>query len=232
VDRGLGRHNLELLWFEVTGSKKPISIGFPSERDTLANCSSANIWTAPRLEHETKPPQISSESGRTCEAAKGQRGTVRAREKDFLMVWLLIAISICAIAILAGRAHSRYLDRLEAKIGAVVQIQLLSLLPDVESAPALAPELAPETGSEVPFDWFSGIRVVNQPCILAKEAEDRSLDCGIRLISDEGELLEAHDLRQLAVAASRANAIANRGKESGRKIELALALFCSDTATR
>jgi hypothetical protein len=24
---------------------------------------SANIWTAPRLEHETKPPQISSESG-------------------------------------------------------------------------------------------------------------------------------------------------------------------------
>ena len=32
---------------------------------------SANIWTAPRLEHETKPPQISSESGRTYEAVKG-----------------------------------------------------------------------------------------------------------------------------------------------------------------
>lgn len=140
------------------------------------------------------------------------------------MVWLLIGISICAIVILAGRAHSRYLDRLEAKFGAVVQIQLLSLSPEVESAA--------ETGSEVPFDSFSGILVVNQPCILPKEAEDRSLDCEIRLISDERELLETHDLRQVAVAASRANAIANRGKESGRKIELALALFCSDTATR
>jgi hypothetical protein len=90
----------------------------------------------------------------------------------------------------------------------------------------------PETGSEVPFGSFSGILVVNEPCIFPKGAEDRSLDRGIRLISDEGELLEAHDLRRVAVAASRANAIANRGKESGRNIELALALFCSDTATR
>jgi hypothetical protein len=144
------------------------------------------------------------------------------------MVWLFIGISICAIVILAGRAHSRYLDRLEAKFGAVVQIQLLSLSPEVELAPALAPEL----GSEIPFDSFSGILVVNQSCILPKEAEDRSLDCGIRLISDGRELLETQDLRQVAVAASRANAIANRGKESGRKIELAIALFCSDTATR
>jgi hypothetical protein len=148
------------------------------------------------------------------------------------MVWLLIAISICAIAILAGRAHSRYLDRLEAKFGAVVRVQLLSLSPELESAPTLAPELAPETWSEIQSDSFSGILVVNQPCILPKEAEDRSLDCGIRLISDERELLETHDLRQAAVAASRANAIANRGKESGRKIEFALALFCSDTTTR
>jgi hypothetical protein len=144
------------------------------------------------------------------------------------MVWLLIAISICAIVILAGRAHSRYLDRLEAKFGAVVQIQLLSLSPEVESAPALAPE----AGSEIPFDSFGGILVVNQTCILPKEAEDRSLDYEIRLISDEGELLEAYDLRQVAVAASRVNAIANRGKESGRKNELALALFCWDAATR
>jgi hypothetical protein len=144
------------------------------------------------------------------------------------MVWLLIGISTCAIVILAGRAHSRYLDRLEAKFGAVVQIQLLSLSPEVEPAPALVPE----TGSEVPFDSFSGILVMNQPCILPRDAEDRSLDCEIRLISDEGELLEAYDMRQVAVAASTVNAIANRAKESGRKIELALALFCSDTATR
>jgi hypothetical protein len=143
------------------------------------------------------------------------------------MVWLLSAISICAMAIFAGRAHSRYLDRLEAKFGGVVQIQLLSLSPKVESAPALAPE----TSSGVPFDSLSGILVVNRTCVL-KEAEDPSLDCEIRLISDEGELLEAYDLRQVAVAASRVNAIANRGKESGRKIELALELLYRDAATR
>jgi hypothetical protein len=187
---------------------------------------SANIWTAPRLEHETKPPQISSESGGTLRRCKSAARNRKGEKKAFLMVWLLIGISICAIVILAGRAHSRYLDRLEAKFGAVVQIQLLSLSP--ESAPALAPEL----GSEIPFDSLCGILVVNQPCILPKEAEDRSLDCRIRLISDERELLETHDLRHVAVAASRANAIANRGKESGRKIELAIALFCSDAATR
>jgi hypothetical protein len=31
------------------------------------------------------------------------------------MVWLLVAISICAVNVVAGRAHSRYLDRLEAR---------------------------------------------------------------------------------------------------------------------
>ena len=30
VDRSLGRHNLELLWFEATSFKKPISMGFPA----------------------------------------------------------------------------------------------------------------------------------------------------------------------------------------------------------
>jgi hypothetical protein len=30
VDRSLGRHNLELLWFAATSFKRPISIGIPA----------------------------------------------------------------------------------------------------------------------------------------------------------------------------------------------------------
>jgi hypothetical protein len=31
------------------------------------------------------------------------------------MIWLLIGISACAVNVIAGRSHSRYLDRLEAR---------------------------------------------------------------------------------------------------------------------
>ena len=31
------------------------------------------------------------------------------------MIWLLVFLLICAINVVAGRAHSRYLDRLEAR---------------------------------------------------------------------------------------------------------------------
>jgi hypothetical protein len=31
------------------------------------------------------------------------------------MAWLLVFVLICAINVVAGRAHSRYLDRLEAR---------------------------------------------------------------------------------------------------------------------
>jgi hypothetical protein len=31
------------------------------------------------------------------------------------MVWLLVFVLVCAINVVAGRAHSRYLDRLEAR---------------------------------------------------------------------------------------------------------------------
>ena len=31
------------------------------------------------------------------------------------MIWLLVFVLICAINVVAGRAHSRYLDRLEAR---------------------------------------------------------------------------------------------------------------------
>jgi hypothetical protein len=37
------------------------------------------------------------------------------RDKGVHMIWLLIFVLICAINVVAGRAHSRYLDRLEAR---------------------------------------------------------------------------------------------------------------------
>jgi hypothetical protein len=47
------------------------------------------------------------------------------------MVWLLTALSIYAIIFVAGRAHSRYLDRLEARLNMVVEIQLLIVSPEM-----------------------------------------------------------------------------------------------------
>jgi hypothetical protein len=49
------------------------------------------------------------------------------------MVWLLVALSIYAIIFVAGRAHSRYLDRLEARLNMVVEIniQLLIVSPEM-----------------------------------------------------------------------------------------------------
>jgi hypothetical protein len=47
------------------------------------------------------------------------------------MVWLLIAAAICAIMFVAGRAHSRYLDRLEARRKVVVTIQLFNVSPEI-----------------------------------------------------------------------------------------------------
>lgn len=37
------------------------------------------------------------------------------------MTWLLAAISICVVNVVAGRAYSRHLDRLEAKADPVQQ---------------------------------------------------------------------------------------------------------------
>jgi hypothetical protein len=38
------------------------------------------------------------------------------------MVWLLVFVSICAINVVAGRAYSRYLDRLEARSSPLILI--------------------------------------------------------------------------------------------------------------
>jgi hypothetical protein len=35
------------------------------------------------------------------------------------MIWLLLILVICACVVMAGRAHSRYLDRLDARRAAL-----------------------------------------------------------------------------------------------------------------
>lgn len=94
------------------------------------------------------------------------------------MVWLLIGIvgiSLCAILIVAGRAHSRYLDRLEAKWGVVVQIELLSLSSDIANqseAVALATTEMQPGSLQAP----SRIVVVNQACVRPLTAGDRGIE--------------------------------------------------------
>src|SRR5258708_12707780 len=56
------------------------------------------------------------------------------------MVWVLIAVFIYAIIFVAGRAHSRYLDRLETRRRVVMTIQLFNVSPDIVS-----PDIAKDT---------------------------------------------------------------------------------------
>ena len=44
-----------------------------------------------------------------------KEGDFHLVEAEMLMVWLLVALSIYALVVVAGRAHSRYLDRQEAR---------------------------------------------------------------------------------------------------------------------
>jgi hypothetical protein len=61
-----------------------------------------HVWIALGSEHRKAANEVDSERDHKS-------------EKGILMVWLLIAASIYAIIFVAGRAHSRYLDRLEAR---------------------------------------------------------------------------------------------------------------------
>jgi hypothetical protein len=103
----------------------------------------------------------------------------------FHMIWLLVVSSIFAICVLAGRAHSRYLDRVEAKSS--LKIRLLNVasgsVEQIESANHLAAE--PDRQTAV------AISVGNQMWICPGAYE-------ARLISTEGELLETYDLRNVA----------------------------------
>jgi hypothetical protein len=38
---------------------------------------------------------------------------------DLRMIWLVLTIAFCACVVLAGRAHSRYLDRKDARRAAL-----------------------------------------------------------------------------------------------------------------
>ena len=103
------------------------------------------------------------------------------------MILLLVVGSIFAICVLAGRAHSRYLDRVEAKSS--LKIQLLNVasgsVEQIESTNHLTAEL----------DWQTAVAVSvgNQMWICPQGAYEAGL------ISTEGELLETYDLRNVAV---------------------------------
>src|SRR5260370_36170602 len=56
------------------------------------------------------------------------------------MVCVLIDVFIYAIIFVAGRAHSRYLDRLETRRRVVLTIQLFNVSPDIVS-----PDIAKDT---------------------------------------------------------------------------------------
>jgi hypothetical protein len=63
------------------------------------------------------------------------------------MIWLLVFVLICAINVVAGRAHSRYLDRLEARSDS---IQLfLGGSPDCVDQIKSVDHLAAEKGSQL-----------------------------------------------------------------------------------
>jgi hypothetical protein len=84
------------------------------------------------------------------------------------MVWLLIAVLIYAIIFVAGRAHSRYLDRLEARRKVVMTIQLFDVSPDVIKET----EFTADVTSEV-FEPLNSLAVrnENETCVRPPEAD-------------------------------------------------------------
>jgi hypothetical protein len=89
-------------------------------RDTEFLCSVvANSAGTERLRNsDIQPPQRSFELG----------GALPDRRR-FDMTWLLAAITICVVNVVAGRAYSRYLDRLEAKAKADPVLIYLNVSP-------------------------------------------------------------------------------------------------------
>jgi hypothetical protein len=106
------------------------------------------------------------------------------------MVWLLVALSIYAIIFVAGRAHSRYLDRLEERLNVIVTIQPLSVSSDTTKKIEPATNLTIEECREITIDPSAPVRVGNQTCVCLLEADDRRISHEIRLISGEREMLE------------------------------------------
>jgi hypothetical protein len=103
------------------------------------------------------------------------------------MIWLLVISSTFAICVLAGRAHSRYLDRVEAKSS--LKIQLLNVASGSVEQTECANHLTAKTDRQTAV----AISVGNQMWIYPQGAYEA------RLISTEGELIETYDLRNFAV---------------------------------
>jgi hypothetical protein len=125
------------------------------------------------------------------------------------MIWLLVVSALFAICILAGRAHSRYLDRLEAKSS--LKIQLLKVasgsVEQIESANHLTAETDRHTAV--------AISVGNQMWICPQGAYEA------RLISTEGELIETYDLRNVAAGGVAYPTRSGRGAPPRKKSEAA-----------
>ena len=109
------------------------------------------------------------------------------------MVWLLVALAIYAIIFVAGRAHSRYLDRLEERLDGVVTIQLFSVSSDITKTIEPGIDLALEECRESAIDPPTPVLAGNQTCVCLLEADDRSICYEVRLISGESEMLGVDD---------------------------------------
>lgn len=115
------------------------------------------------------------------------------------MVWLLIAASIYAIIFVAGRAHSRYLDRLEARPRAVMTLQLFNVSPDIVKETEFTVDLTSEAIHDIPIESLdSSVRNEDEIPVRSPSADHRSFDHEICPVPGESELHEAHDLREMA----------------------------------
>ena len=109
------------------------------------------------------------------------------------MVWLLVALAIYAIIFVAGRAHSRYLDRLEERLDGVVTIQLFSVSSDITKKIEPATNSTLKECRETTIDRSAPVLAGNQTRVRLLEADDRSIRHAIRLVSDESEMLDVDD---------------------------------------
>jgi hypothetical protein len=139
------------------------------------------------------------------------------------MVWLLIAVSIYAVIFVAGRAHSRYLDRLEARRKVVMTIQLFDVSPDIVKETEFTADVTSDAFPIESLNSFS-VRNENETCVRLPEADDRSINDEICPVPDEAKLCAASGSAETAAAVGGVDAITNSDEEkSRRKMELASA---------
>jgi hypothetical protein len=109
------------------------------------------------------------------------------------MVWLLIAVSIYAVIFVAGRAHSRYLDRLEARRKVVMTIQLFDVSPDIVKETEFTADVTSDAFPIESLNSFS-VRNENETSVRPPDADDRNINDEICRVPDEAKLYEACDL--------------------------------------